>query len=319
MNPFAAVRETCAAVAARARHVSIDPGRLREFALELASAARETPVYDPAHHHRGDSHSTLVFVLVLDAINFGSGWFPQLEKLPGHSGYLTIATRLKEHFDREGPFDTASLRALDAAAVARMLGQSSGNASVGELMALFARALGELADFLETGHAGRFEGPVEAAGGSAAQLVSELARMPLYADVASYGALKVSFYKRAQITVADLAMAFEGEDWGRFEDIDDLTLFADNLVPHVLRMAGVLAYAEGLNASIESGTLLPAGCEEEVEIRACAVHAVECIAKVIAEVGTAIPVRHLDWLLWTRGQAREMKSRPRHRTQTSFY
>ena len=319
MNPLRAVRETCATVAAGSRHVSIDPLRLREFALELASAERQTPVYDPAHHHRGDAHSTLAFVLTLDAINFGSGWFPQLEKLPGLSGYLTIATRLKQHFDREGPFDTASLRALDAAAVSHLLGQTKGDAELGELMALFARALGDLAEFLDTEYAGRFEGPVEAAGGCAAQLVSDLARMPLYADVARYGASEVYFLKRAQITVADLSMAFEGRDWGGFEDIDDLTIFADNLVPHVLRMAGVVVYDEALAAAIESGTLLPAGSEEEVEIRACAVHAVECIAPVIAEVGPAIPVHQLDWLLWTRGQGREMKSRPRHRTRTSFY
>lgn len=319
MNLLRAVRGTCAAVAARSRHVSIDPRRLHEFAHELASAQSQPAVYDPAHHHRGDAHSTLAFVLTLDAINFGSGWFPQLEKLPGLSGYLTIATRLKQHFDREGPFDTASLRALDAAAVARLLGQSSANTELGELMALFARAWSDLADFLDTGYGGRFEGPVEAAGGRAAQLVAKLARMPLYADVARYGALEVFFLKRAQITVADLALAFEGRDWGRFEDIDDLTIFADNLVPHVLRMAGVLAYAPELASKIESGRLLAAGCEEEVEIRACAVHAVECVAEVIAEVGPAIPVRQLDGWLWSRGQARDMKSRPRHRARTSFY
>ncbi len=39
---------------------------------------------------------------------------------------------------------------------------------------------------------------------------------------------------------ADLAAAFRGQGPGRFRDLDRLTLFADNLVPHVLRREGVL-------------------------------------------------------------------------------
>ena len=46
------------------------------------------------------------------------------------------------------------------------------------------------------------------------------------------------FYKRAQIVAADLALA----GVARFRDLDRLTIFADNLVPHVLRCDGVLVY-----------------------------------------------------------------------------
>ncbi len=38
------------------------------------------------------------------------------------------------------------------------------------------------------------------------------------------------FYKRAQIVASDLALA----GVARFADLDRLTIFADNLVPHVL-------------------------------------------------------------------------------------
>ena len=33
-------------------------------------------------------------MLVLDSINFGSGWFPTLRKRPGMSGYFTVASSL---------------------------------------------------------------------------------------------------------------------------------------------------------------------------------------------------------------------------------
>ena len=64
---------------------------------------------------------------------------------------------------------------------------------------------------------------------------------------------------------------------------------------------------------IDSGRLLPAG-EQEREIRACAVHACEGIARRLG-----VPPRILDVWLWNRGQAPEYKAVPRHRTRTVFY
>ena len=57
------------------------------------------------------------------------------------------------------------------------------------------------------------------------------------------------FYKRAQIVPSDLASA----GVARFKDLDRLTIFADNLVPHVLRCDGVLRYDERLAAHIDAG------------------------------------------------------------------
>ena len=94
--------------------------------------------------------------------------------------------------------------------------------------------------------------------------------MPRYADVSTYEELRVPFYKRAQITCADLALAFDGRGPGAFRDLGELTLFADNLVPHVLRMKGVLRYAPELAARIDAEELLESGGREEVEIRAVA-------------------------------------------------
>ena len=86
--------------------------------------------------------------------------------------------------------------------------------------------------------------------------------MPLYRDVARYDDFEVSFYKRAQITACDLAAAFDGRGHGRFGDLDRLTMFADNLVPHVLRCEGVLVYTPELAARVDAGALLPHGSPE---------------------------------------------------------
>lgn len=63
--------------------------------------------------------------------------------------------------------------------------------------------------------------------GSAAALVNLLAdRFACFKDESTYERKKVRFLKRAQIFVADLWAAFEGEGYGEFNDIDKITMFA---------------------------------------------------------------------------------------------
>jgi hypothetical protein len=169
------------------------------------------------------------------------------------------------------------------------------------------------------GWGGAFEGPVKEARGSAERLVRLLARMPMYQDVALYESFRVPFLKRAQITCADLATALRGRGLGRFEDLAELTIFADNLVPHTLRMLGVLDYDHLLLQRIEREEVLESGSEPEIEIRACALHAVELLATACKRRGWEIAPHKLDLLLWSRGQSPTIKAKPRHRTRCTYY
>jgi hypothetical protein len=226
---------------------------------------------------------------------------------------------LKDRFDAHGPWSAAELQRLTPADLARVTGQSLDDPEVAELMALFARALADLGALLAARHGGRFEKLVEAAGGSAARLVALLAEMPLYRDVSRYDGFDVPFYKRAQITAADLAIAFEGRGPGRFDDLDELTCFADNLVPHVLRREGILHYDPALAARIDAERLLEAGSPEEVEIRAAAVEAVERLVAAIRAEGGRATAHEIDMTLWHRGQRPEIKAHPRHRARCAWY
>jgi Queuosine salvage protein len=319
LDVFARIRDACARVAACARFVRIDALRTEAFARELAQEPASSGPADPAHGGFDDPELTLAFVITLDAINFGSGWFPALAKRSGASGYHSIASALEARFAAAGAWSAAVLETLTARDCALCFGQDPREPEVMELMSWYARALNDLGRYLNAGHAGRFAGPIEVARGRAARLVAELTAMPLYRDISHYGALEVPFYKRAQITASDLASAFGGNGYGHFEDLDALTLFADNLVPHVLRCEGVLHYAPELARRIDAGCLLASGCTEEVEIRAVAVHAVEACAAALRSAGWPLAVYQLDALLWRRGQRPAYKARPRHRTRCSFY
>jgi hypothetical protein len=281
------VRRSAAAIVAESELVSIDLDRLG--AIEPGPP----PVLDPERHYlEGSREDVALYILTLDSINFGSGWFPTIRKRPGSSGYYTVAWALADRFRAHGPWSNEELRSLSPAAVADTLEQDRDH----ELMALFARALNDLGAWLGERTA------LEVIGDSAERLAEQLAAgMPFFDDT--------GFWKRAQITPNDLELAGVAE----FEDIDRLTIFADNLVPHVLRMDGVLRYDDALAARIDAGELLePGGAERE--IRAAALHACELIA---AELGVA--PRILDVMLWNRGQEARYKAVPRHRTRTVFY
>jgi hypothetical protein len=284
------VRAACAAIAADARWVRIDPDALER--LEPGPP----PALDPVRHYlEGTPADVATYLLCVGAVNFGSGWFPTLRKRSGWSGYFTVAWAIADRFRAAGAWTAADLRAMRSDEIADTLGQDRDH----ELMALYAQALRSLGTFLGDRDALALIGEAR---GSAQRLATMLARgMALFADR--------GFYKRAQIVPADLALA----GIGGFRDLDRLTIFADNLVPHVLRCEGVLRYDETLAAHIDAGRLLPSGPQER-EIRACAVHACELVA---ARLGTS--PRVLDNALWSRGQAPRFKATPRHRTRTVYY
>ena len=269
---------------------------------------RWTPSRPTRHTPRlPDREQRAAFWLQLDAINFGSGWFPTLSKRDGLSGYGTIAAALQDRADRPGPWSAAQLTELDAATVAGVLGQPADH----ELMVLYARSLVQLGERVLAEHGGSFAAVADAAGGSAVALAQRLAAWPCFADSSRYDELEIPFLKRAQIAAADLHRAAVTE----FDDLAGLTMFADNLVPHVLRLDGVLSFDPELVARIDRGELIEHGSREEVEIRACALHAVELI--VAARPG--VTAADVDQLLWLRGAAARYKASPRHRSRCTAY
>ena len=306
-DPLSELRVASAEVARRAAHVAIEERMLAEIAATLPAPAA-IPGTDPgAHLVSGEPEHLAAFWLTLDAINFGSGWFPTLRKRPGHSGYLTVAAGVRERFTQKGPWSAAELSHFEAREIAAVLGQDPGH----ELMELFAGALRDLGAHVAGDFQGRFLTVVERAGDSAVRLVAELARWRCFDDVSYYREVRVPFLKRAQITASDLTLA----GVAGFKDLARLTMFADNLVPHVLRLDGGLSFDPALVRRIEHGALLEHGSPEEVEIRACAVHAVELIARLRPELTAA----EIDRVLWQRGQEPRYKARPRHRSRSTAY
>jgi hypothetical protein len=302
-----ALREACAAISERAQHVQIVAEAIPAYAAALPLPAERWQSIDLLHPSQREPVAALE--LALDAINFGSGWFPTLRKRPGLSGYNTIAAALREHVDAAGPWSADQLTELAAADLAAILGQDPDH----ELMALYARSLNDLGRRVAAEHGGSFAAVADAAHGSAVALSTRLGQWDCFADCSFYDELRVPFLKRAQIAAADLQRAGVAS----FGDLAQLTMFADNLVPHVLRLDGVLWFAPALVARIEREELIEHDSREEIEIRACAVQAVELLTDAAGR--DRITAAELDQLLWERGQGARYKAVPRHRSRSTAY
>jgi putative queuosine salvage protein len=299
------VRDACAWVMERARWVRLDEAAAVEYAAALPSKPpAETMVsgeWTPA-----DPEAAAAFAICMNAINFGSGWWPTVRKRPGLSGYGTMAAGVDERFDSSGPWSPAELVELGAAEVADVLGQDPEH----PLMAQYAAALRDVGAWVEREAGGRFLGVVEGVD-SIPALAARFATWDCFADVSTYEGREVPFYKRAQLAAADLYRAGVADLPG----LGQLTAFADNLVPHVLRIDGVLLLDPLLEERIEAGELLEHGSPEEVELRAGAVHAVE----LLAAASNGLLPAEIDVLLWDRGRGPRYKSVPRPRSRNTAY
>jgi hypothetical protein len=295
------VRAACAWVVGRARSVQIDEGAIEGYAAGLPRPGADN---DPAPF-ADKPETAAAFAICMNAINFGSGWWPTIRKRPGHSGYATMAAGVTDRFRAVGPWSVAELQAMDAETIAEVVAQDPEH----PLMPQFAAALRDVGVHISSDHDSRFLGPAEMAD-SIPTLAGTFAAWDSFADVSLYGGRRIPLYKRAQLAAADLHRATVADLPG----LDRLTAFADNLVPHVLRVDGVLDLAPALTARIEAEQLLEHGSPEEVELRACAVLTVELLA-----AASPLTPAEIDSALWNRGRDARYKSLPRPRSRNTAY
>src|SRR4051794_9609481 len=116
------VRANAAVIAESAQHVRIDLEKVGEI------EPGPPPDLDPERHYlEGSREDVAAYLLTLDAINFGSGWFPTLRKRLGCSGYYTVSWALADHWRANGPWSNEQLRAIGTDTLADVLGQERGH------------------------------------------------------------------------------------------------------------------------------------------------------------------------------------------------
>ena len=158
-------------------------------------------------------------------------------------------------------------------------------------------------------------------------------------DAHRFEGQRVRFQKRAQILVADLWACFEGEGYGHFHDIDQITMFSgvsswlllwpwltysDYRIPQTLYTLGCLKYSPSLDGQIRKKQIIESGHSWEVQIRGCTIWCVELIRREILRNNPDAQVNAIliDFFLYDSIKEMEKKGKdivPHHRTRSIWY
>ncbi len=307
-------------VIANSEHVRINETALEKFCRKILQNRPKIPEWDYQHHFYDGTERTVAYLLVLDSLNF-CFWSDPLWQIlyKGEilSGYMALAAALKRAIEEGIPIDDADFLSTVPPETVSHIFRGSGRLP---LLEKRLEILHEIGTVLKAQYQGSAHRLVEAAQSSAVQLVQRLVTdLHSFRDEALYKEYPILFRKRAQIFVADLYGSFQGKRWGEFHDIDQLTIFADYVLPQVLRQLDILQYGPKLSDRIDCQELIEPGSPEEVEIRAHTIWAVELIRRKLAARNWNLRAFEIDWLLWNMGQDPGYEVKPYHRTLSIYY
>jgi hypothetical protein len=309
MNLADRVRSHCQDISQNLQHLTINYKTIASYAQTLDWAAPLTESTEPSSAAAdispspaaADIEQQRLLVLALDTINFGSGWHDVVTKRPGLSGARSMAASLIDFANNTGGLTAHVMTELEVDSCVQIFGQDATNTEAVELVSHFSRALNQLGAFVNTHESAT--AIIDSADRSAVQFAEILSTMELFNDV--------GYYKRAQIAAADLAR----ESLASFDDLADLTAFADNLVPHVLAVDGVITLQSSLRNRISKGELLVPRGRAEAELRAVAVQVVELMCLHRPD----LRAMDIDRILWERGGEPLYKSQRRPRCRSVYY
>lgn len=310
-------------VIAQGRWVEFHPEHVGTVVAQWMKTVVEPSEWGHPCHFFDGTEETVRWIFVLDVLNHcfwprkGEPLWAVTYKGVSCSGYWGLAAALKHAMDRGIPITNAAfLSQMSANELSQIL---SGQG----IIPLFEERLHNLREtgrILQAQCGGDVVRLIGGAEGSAVRAVGNIvSSFPSFRDEAIYRGRRVHFWKRAQLVVGDIHLAFSGKEWGDFFDIDCLTAFADYKLPQVLRELGVISYHRDLSRVVDQMEELAPGSEQEVEIRAMTILAVEEIKKALAMAGENVTSSELDNWLWHLGQLEPYRKKPYHRCRTIFY
>ena len=315
------VLSTTQYVTEHSRQVKINQTAVERLAKKIKS--QPLPAWDTTIHSAGRPQETAQYIFLLDSLNFcfwadkGKPRWTITHGSKQVNGYFALALALKKALKKYPILNANFLAKISHQDLADIFASSNGQTiPLFENRLAIARQIGQV---LAKKYSGQASNVVKAADKSADKLIELILRdFPSFRDTAVFGGKKIYLLKRAQILTADIWGALGGQGLGKFKDIDQLTCFADYKIPQILHCFGVLEYSPQLLRKIKNETLIIAGSQEEVEIRANTIWAVEMLKKDLAKLGRHLPSFQIDWILWNMSQKVKMPT-PYHKTRTIYY
>ncbi|KAI1957948.1 hypothetical protein LOZ58_005422 [Ophidiomyces ophidiicola] len=283
--------------------IALDPSKTKEAAETIWQMMQErhysTKTWASHElHPKEKDEKTVHFIFTMDLLNF-CFWSDETERFAIEyretrwMGYWSLVAALQRALEEGIPITDPEFWQNEETCTDDVIRHVFRSATAEEIPLLKERieCLREAGQVLCDEYDGSFVNCIKKANNSAAGLVNILARdFPCFRDEATFEGKTVRFYKRAQILVADIWACFRGRKYGKFDDIDKITMFADYRVPQMLHQLGCLLYSPPLESHIRQLKPIPSGHKWELEMRGASIWCVELIRQIIMKNHAAAKV-----------------------------
>lgn len=315
------MREAVEWVSQRARWVRIDPAAIEAWA-DRVNPADIKPAPRPTELQIvGEAERTGRWVLLVDCLNFcfwceGEPW--QIDYQGRSWGrYMALVAALHRAIGQDERWLTPEHWASVEHAEVERIFAGRGRLPMMEDRTRIIQATGRT--LLER-YGGRVMAMVEAAQFDAGQIAARIAcDFEDFRDMPDYDGRQVPILKRAQIFASDLAATWRDTGGPTIQNVDSLTAFADYRLPQLLRHWHMIRLEPELEQRIEAGSILAAGSEEEIELRACTVWAVELMVQALQRRrNLKLPSWLVDEYLWDHSHDPDVTVK-HHYTLTWYY
>ncbi len=313
------VLDTTKAVVDQATHVRIDDAAIDRWAQGLTQDALRPSGHDLFAHLPGSREQLANLILLIDALNF-CFWSEDpiqiqwrgktYERFNAMFVSLMLAAKYEPRW-----VEAEYWLSVPSEEIREVL------CGKGELLLLEER----VRIVRETGRAlldrfdGQFIHAVESVNEQAWPLaVLLMTNFDSFRDVSDYRGKAVYIMKRAQICALDLSVVWQQHDHPPLEGLETLTAFADYRVPQALRHLGILIYSPELAESVDRQREIERDSDEEIEIRAATIQAVERMRQTTLQSGIRSEAWRLDWYLWHLSHDPAVRAN-HHRTRTVYY
>lgn len=275
-------------------------------------------------HPKTRDVSTLDWIFLVDILNFSFWSDVDVEDSGKHSkrfsieykgklytGYWSLCAAINKALDAGIPITSPAFYADEKQCPDTLIASVFDSATVEKIPLLeerirIMRASGRV---LVDSYHGSYCGLLKKCHNQAQRLIKLLlADFPDFRDVSVYKGRECYMLKRAQILVAETWACFQGQNYGRFDDIDSITMFADYRVPQILWQLGCLSYSSDFKKRLLKNELIAHNDPMEIEMRGCSIWAVEKILQNINRKDVnAITIDFFLWDLAKEWQAKGYK------------
>ena len=323
-NPCEYVKQTCYKVMSKSKNVKINKDKIKEFTKEIITGKKKLtfPNWSESHFNpiNVDFEIFLRYIFIIDTLNFCFWPNPPFE-------YNNLAKNLYETLiNKKNFFDLENLINITTNDLKENIFKTDFNLieerkrMINEVFTIIKNNFGSCINFIKKCNK------------NAVLLVKQIQdNFYCFRDQSIYKGEQIFFYKRAQILVSDLHLAYRDliREKGKNEEneilnfdinsIKEITMFADYRVPQILRELNILEYSNELSYIVDNKKEISHSSNEEIEIRASTIVSVEEIKKELVNNGFNVLSLEIDTYLWEEGEKIKDKIKPHHRTLSIFY